>query len=304
MDASPPQSSPMPSKALLSPRPNSHIAHTYLWSDKGGERGESHPHSPSSLSKRFLSRKGKGEGAGDHSRTEKSRQGNLGSHSASAGPPDHTDILLSVRSLTCCPLATRPLGPGRQLPSLGHRDPTRNLLSGRAWNRPPFIKVRRGPTGNTRSSMTRYCSHMPTLTRIGNKAVPTTACGRRNLCHTMRILRERGTRVAEQPSGPTATNWPGQCTPVRTWHTPVPWATPRAPPPRGTPNPAFAGHPLGSPSMGLCAGNLAGRQPPALAFSLGARQRLWPWNHYWLALHGQHHHSLQPLSLRLVGSQG
>ena len=68
MDASPPQSSPIPSKALLSPRPNSHIAHPYLPSDKGGERGESRPHSPSSLSKRFLSGEGEGEGAGDHSR--------------------------------------------------------------------------------------------------------------------------------------------------------------------------------------------------------------------------------------------
>ena len=85
MDASPPQSSPIVSKASLSPRPNSHIAHPYPRSDKGGERGESRPHSPSSLSKRFQSGEGEGEGAGDHSRTEKSRQGNLGSHPASAG---------------------------------------------------------------------------------------------------------------------------------------------------------------------------------------------------------------------------
>ena len=47
MDASPPQSSPIVSKALLSPRPNSHIAHPYPRSDKGSERGESRPHSPS-----------------------------------------------------------------------------------------------------------------------------------------------------------------------------------------------------------------------------------------------------------------
>ena len=72
-----------------------------------------------------------------------------------------------MRSLTCCPLATRPLRPGRQLNSRGHRDSTRNLRSGREWNRPPFIKVRRGSTGNTRSSVTCYCSHMPTLTRSG-----------------------------------------------------------------------------------------------------------------------------------------
>ena len=158
---------------------------------------------------------------------------------ATCGPPDRTDILLSVRSLTHCPLATRPIGLGRQLPSRGHRDPTRNLCSGRAWNRPPFIKVCRGPTVNTRSSMTRYCSHMPTLTHIGNKAAPTTARGRGNLCHTTRIPREHGTRVAEQPSMPTATNWPGQCMQVRTWHTPVPGATPRAPPPRGNTRPSF-----------------------------------------------------------------
>ena len=120
MDASPPQSSPIPFKALLSPRPNSHIAHPYPRSDKGGEIGESRPHSPSSLSKRFLS----------------------------------------------CPLAAR------QLPYRGHCDPTRNFRSGRAGNRPPFIKVRRCPTGNIRSPTTRYRSHMTTLTRSGNKAAP------------------------------------------------------------------------------------------------------------------------------------
>ena len=86
MDASPPQSSPIPSKALLSPRPNRHIAHPYPRSDKG----ECRPHSPSSLSKRFLSGEGEGEGAGELSRTEKSRQGNLGSHPASAGPHQYS----------------------------------------------------------------------------------------------------------------------------------------------------------------------------------------------------------------------
>ena len=140
MDANPPQSSPIPSKALLSPRPNSHIAHPYPQSDKGGEIGKSRPHSPS---KCFLSREGEGEGAGELSLTEKSWQGNLGSHPASAG---RISILLSVRSLTSCPLAARPLGPARQLPSRGHRDPTCNLRSGRARNRPPFIKVCHGPT--------------------------------------------------------------------------------------------------------------------------------------------------------------
>ena len=118
-----------------------------------------------------------------------------------SGPPDRTDILLSVRSLIRCPLAARPLGPGRQLPSHGHRDPTRNFFSGRSWIRPPFIKVRRGPTGNTCSPMTHYCSHMPTLTCIGNKAAPTTARGLGNLCHTTWIPRGRGTRVTEQHSG-------------------------------------------------------------------------------------------------------
>ena len=151
---------------------------------------------------------------------------------ATCGPPDLTDILLSVRPLTHCPLAARSLRLGRQLPSCGHGDFTRNLCSGRAWNR-PFIKVRRGPTGNTCSPMTHYCSHMPTLTRIGNKVAPTTARGRRNFCHTMRIPCEHGTRFTERPSMPTATTEPGQCTSVRARHTPVPGATPRAPPPRG-----------------------------------------------------------------------
>ena len=186
------------------------------------------------------------------------------------GPLDHTDILLSVRSLTRCPLVARPLEPFR-----GHRNPTRNLCSGRAWNRPPFIKVCSGPTRNTRSSMTHYPSHMPTLTRSGNKAAPMTSLGRGNLCHTTRIPRDRGTRFTEQPSMPTTTNWPGQCTRSL--------GPPSGPLPHvATPDPAFAGHPLGSTSMGLCAGNLAGQQPPAPAFSLGAHQRLWPWNHYGL----------------------
>ena len=100
-------------------------------------------------------------------------------------------------------------------------------------------------------------SHMPTLTRRGNKAAPTTSLGRGNLCHTTRTPRERGIRATEQPSMLTATNWPGQCTPVRTRHTLVPGATPRPLPHVATPNPAFAGHPLGGASMGLCAGRVA-----------------------------------------------
>ena len=144
MEVTPPLPSPIATRASLSPRPNSHDPHSYTRSDNWSERGESHPHSPSSLSKRFQSGEGKGEEAGDHSRTEKSRQGNLGSHPAPVGC---TDILLSVTPLSRCLLAARPLGLGRQLPSRGHRDSTRNLRSGRAWNRPPFIKVPHGPTG-------------------------------------------------------------------------------------------------------------------------------------------------------------
>ena len=148
-------------------------------------------------------------------------------------PPDRINILLSVRSLISCSLAAR------QLPYRGHRNPTHNLCSGRAGNRPPFIKVRRGPMGNIRSPTTRYRSHMPTLTRRGNKAAPTTSLGRGNLCHTTRTPRERGIRATEQPSMLTATNWPGQCTPVRTRHALVPEATPRPPPPCGNTQPSF-----------------------------------------------------------------
>ena len=128
MEATPPIPSPIATRASLSPRPNSHDPQSYPRSDNWSERGKSCPHSPFSLFKRFQSR----EGAGDHSRTEKSRQGNLGSHLA---PASRTDILLSVT-----PLAARPLGFGRQLPSRGHRDSTRNLRSGRAWNRPALSR--------------------------------------------------------------------------------------------------------------------------------------------------------------------
>ena len=152
---------------MLSPRPNCRAAHPYPRSDRGGEIGESRPYSPATLSKRFLSGEDEGEGAGELSQTEKLRQGNLSSHPAPAGPPDRSNIFLSMRALTSCPLAAR------QLPYRGLRDPTRNLCSGRAGNRPPFIKVRRDPTGNFRSPTTRYSSHMPTLTRNGNKAAPT-----------------------------------------------------------------------------------------------------------------------------------
>ena len=93
---------------------------------------------------------------------------------AACGPPDRRNISTSMRALTSCPLAARPLGPTHQPPYRGLRNPTRKLRSGRAGNRPPFIKVRRGPTGSFRSPTTHYHSHMPTRTRNGNKAAPTT----------------------------------------------------------------------------------------------------------------------------------
>ena len=59
-----PQSSPITSKALPSPRPNSLATHPYPQSGREGEVGEGRPHSPTTLSKRFLSREDVGEGAG------------------------------------------------------------------------------------------------------------------------------------------------------------------------------------------------------------------------------------------------
>ena len=155
-------------------------------------------------------------------------------------PPDRINIFLSVRALTSCPLAAHPFGPACQLPYRCLRDPTRNLRSGRVGNRPPFIKVCRGSTGNICSPTTRYRSCMPTLTRNGNKAAHTTSLGHRNLCHTTWTPLECGIRATGQPSMLTATNWPGQCTPVRTWYTLVPGATtPWPPPPRGNTQPSF-----------------------------------------------------------------
>ena len=140
-------------------------------------------------------------------------------------PPDRSNIFLLMRALTSCPLAAR------QLPYRGLRNPTRKLRSGRAGNRPPFIKVRRGHTGNFHSPTTRYCSHMPTLTHNGNKAAPTTSPCRGNLCHTARTPLVCGIRATGQPSMLTTITWPGQCTPVRTQHTPLP--------PRGNTQPSF-----------------------------------------------------------------
>ena len=152
---SPPQSSPIASKALLSPRPNSRAAHPYPRSDRGGEIGESRPHSPTTLSKRFLS----GEGAGELSQTRKIAAGESQFPSCPAGLQQYFPVNESAH----------------QLPYRGLRDPTRKLRSVRAGNRPLFIKVRRGPTGNFRSPTTRCRSHMPTLTRNGNKAAPMTS---------------------------------------------------------------------------------------------------------------------------------
>ena len=197
--AGPPQSSPITSKALLSPRPNSRAAHPYPRSDRGGEIGKSTSHSPATLSKRFLSGEGEGEGAGELSQTEKLRQGNLSSHPAPAEPQQYFPVNESAHQL--------PTGRSsiRQLPYCGLRDPTRKLRSGRAGNRPPFIKVRRGPTGNFRSPTTRYRYHITTLTRNGNKAAPTTSLGRGNLCHTTWTPPMCGIRVTGQPSMLTAT---------------------------------------------------------------------------------------------------
>ena len=165
--------------------------------------------------------------------------------------PIRTDILLSVRPLTRCPLAARPLGLGRQLPSRGHCNSTRNLRSGRAWNRPPFIKVRHSPTGNTCSPMTHYCSHMPTLTRIGNKAAPTTTRGCGNLCLQSGSLASAGPILQNSPvCRPRPPSLANVHESERGIHRSLG-------PPRGplthvaTTDPAFAGHPLGSTSMGL-----------------------------------------------------
>ena len=194
--ASPPQSSPITSKALPSSRPSSLATHPYPRSDREGEVGEGCPHSPTTLSKRFLSGEGEGEGAGELSQTGKLRQGNLGSHPAPAG---RSNISMSMRALTSCPLAAR------QPPYRGLCDPTRKLRSGRAGNRPPFIKVRRGPTGNFRSPTTHYRSHMSKLTRYGNKAAPTTSPGRGNPYHTARTPLVGGICATGQPSMLTAT---------------------------------------------------------------------------------------------------
>ena len=277
MEATPPQPSPIASRASLSPRPNSHNPHSDPRSDNWSERGESRPLSPTSLSKRFQGGEGKGEGAGDHSRTEKSRQGNLGSHPASAGclRPAGPHRYSPVRD-TAHPLAARPLGLGRQLPSRGHRDATRNLRSGRAWNRPTFIKVCRSPNRNARSPMTHYGSHMLTLTRIGNKADPWPPA-------------VAGTPVI--PRGSLAVAGPALWTGLVRLPRPPTLADVRRSerrihrslgPLHGTllhmrpASPATAGPPLGETSLRLYGDSLAQRQPPAPASSLGAHQRLWP----------------------------
>ena len=121
MNASPPQSSPILSQALLSLRPNSHIAHPYPRSDKGSKRGKSRPHSPSPNT--FKAERGQVTTHGQRNHSRGTLVPILPPRAACC-PLDRTDILLSVRPLTRCPLAARPL------PSRSHRDPTYNL---RKW---------------------------------------------------------------------------------------------------------------------------------------------------------------------------
>ena len=222
MDTVPPQPSPIVYKALLSPRPKGHESHPYPQSDIRGERCESQPLSPPPYSRRLLGGEEGREGAGDRSRAERWRQGNSGSFSAAA---DRTKTLLPARPLTSCPLPARPLGYGRPLPTCGHRNATRNLHSGRAWNRHHSTKVHRGPTGSTRSPMTSHCSSMPTLTRTGNKAAHTIFHDHGNPpmpCGPLAIA-----RPAVQAGPICRLTWPmytgqGSHTPATSWHQPSP----------------------------------------------------------------------------------
>ena len=299
MEATPPQPSPIATRASFSPRPNSHNPHSYLRSDNWSERGESRPHSPASLSKRFQSGEGKGEGAGDHSRTEKSRQGNLGSHPASAGSvpilpqPDRTDILLSVTPLTrwplarlgsvaSCPLAVTAI-PLATFAVAGHG--TGLLLSRCAavpWERPfpydpllfPYAdacthRQQGGPHDRLRSReppwIPRGRGNPPPYPADPSRSRERPAIPRGSLAvagtprHTPRIPRGRGTRFVDRPGVPTATTNPGRCMSVRTPHTPVPGA----PPPRGTSQP--------SPSRGSTGGHIIGtiRGQPCTAVAPG-----------------------------------
>ena len=96
MDTVPPQLSPLMCKALLSPRPKGHESPPYPRSNLRGERGESQPLSRPPYSRCLLGGEEGGEGADDHSRGERSRQGNSGSFSAAA---DRTKTLLPARQL-------------------------------------------------------------------------------------------------------------------------------------------------------------------------------------------------------------
>ena len=221
MDTVPPEPSPLMCKALLSPRPKGHESHLYPRSDLRGERGESQPLSPPPYSRRLL-------GGGERGQVTAHGQRDHGKGTpvlslplrTTCGPLDRTKTLLLARPLTHCPL-----GYGRPLLTCSHRNATRNLCSGRAWNRHHSTKVHSSPTGSTYSPMTSHCSSMPTLTHTGNKAAPMISHDHRNPSHALRTPRDRETLCTGRPNMPTR---PGQCTQGRARHTPAPGASPWA----------------------------------------------------------------------------
>ena len=168
-----------------------------------------------------------------------------------------------------------------------------------------------------RSPMTHYCSHMLTLTRIGNKAAPMTARSRGNPRHTPRIPRGRGnpppypadpSRSRDPLCGPAQyayrdhQSWPmyvGQnaaytgpgglsTVPSPTWHQP---ALPQPGLHWGTHHWDYTGIALhsGSPRP----------QPLAWEHTYGSGR----WTSTGLPSTGIHHGS-QPLGLRLVRGRG
>ena len=260
MGTSPPQSSPITSKALPSPRPNSLATHHYPQSGREGEVGEGRPHSPTTFSKRFLGREDVGEGAGELSQTGKLQQGNLGSYPAPAGrmqpagPQQYFQVNegtgrspTQARSPASLGLSPRPHSQTSQWQGWEQA----SFYQGAPWSHGelpfPYDPL---PVPYADVYAQRHQSGLHDLTRSRDPLPYGTdpARGRDPLY--------RAAHYADRDH----LTWPMYASQGAAYGSP--WGHPVAPPPTlATPNPAFAGFPLGVTSMGLCLGRVAAPGP-------------------------------------------
>ena len=250
--------------ALPSPRPNSLATHPYPRSDRGGEVGEGCPHSPTTPSGRFLSGEGEGEGAGELSQTEKLRHGNLGSHPALAGSmrpaglQQYFPVSESVHQLPTGRSPTWAHSPAALSLSLRSHSQTSqwrggeqaSFYQGALWSHGEFpfpYDPLTFPYADAHTQRQQGGPHDLTRSR---EPLPYSADPAR-----VQDPRYRSDQYADRDH--------------LTWPVYAGQSAAYASPPRGNTQPSFRRASTGGHLNGTMRG-----QPPALAFSLGARQRL------------------------------